>query len=115
MANMFLRLSVLTLTIPEHAAAKAKKGATLYTPSIFFSPNGLHEAYELLSSYASTHHINVLMSNFCGSALGMPAGGRSAFWNKNGDLVGCMDDKSSGLLIASCVDDIWETKIISLQ
>jgi predicted amidohydrolase len=99
---------------PEHAASKAKKGAAMYVPSIFFSPNGLHEAYELLGSYASTHQMNVLMSNFCGTALGMPAGGRSAFWNKNGELIGSMDDKSSGLLIASYIDDVWETKVISL-
>lgn len=100
---------------PEHAAAKAKKGATLYVSSIFFSPKGLHEAYELLGSYASANQMNVLMSNFCGSALGMPAGGRSAFWNKNGELVGFLDDVSSGILLVSFVNNVWEAQSILIN
>lgn len=85
---------------PEHAANACTAKSTCYVPSIFFSPGGIAEAYASLSHYAKTYGMNVLMSNFCCQSWGRPAGGKSAFWNKNGELKGALDDSTPGLLVA---------------
>lgn len=86
---------------PEHPAAAAKMGTNLYLASIFFSHNGLVDAYKGLSNYSAANNMLILMSNFCGESYGMPAGGRSAFWNGNGSLLGSLDSNQIGLLIVS--------------
>lgn len=84
---------------PEHAQAASQAGATLYIASIFFSKKGIGEAHKLLSGYAKKHSFSVLMSNFCGESYGIPAGGRSAFWNKDGELIKSLDGSEIGILV----------------
>ncbi len=84
---------------PEHAQDACQRGATLYIPSIFFSPRGIPEAYKSLGHYAKQHAMNILMANFCGRAWVNEAGGCSAFWNKNGDLIAQLDAQNPGLLV----------------
>lgn len=97
---------------PEHPESACKIGATMYMPSIFFSPGGIPEAYQNLSNYAKKYSMNVLMSNFCGEAWGRPAGGGSAFWNNKGELVGCLDNANQGLLLVEKEDDNWNTQAV---
>jgi predicted amidohydrolase len=98
---------------PLHPENAKKAGGTIYIASIFFSPNGISNAHDSLSSYAKEHSMNVLMSNFSGESWGNPAGGRSAFWNNNGSLIAEMDDSSTGLLIVENNNDIWTGKILN--
>jgi predicted amidohydrolase len=97
---------------PEHAH---KAGTTMYIPSIFFSPQGIPEAHTVLRSYAKKYSMNVLMSNFSGESWGRPSGGRSAFWNQQGELIAEMNDSNSGLLIVERKNNVWRSQIISDQ
>ena len=83
----------------RHPQNAANVQTTLYIASIFYSPGGLVQAYNDLSIYASQYQMNVLMANFCGNSYGMEAGGRSAFWDKNGKLVCELGSNEEGLLI----------------
>jgi len=85
---------------PEHPDAASKAGGTIYIPSIFFSKNGIPDAYQKLRNYSKAFSLNILMSNFCGECWGTEAGGRSAFWSDKGELIASLDEKNPGLLIA---------------
>ncbi|WP_278020728.1 carbon-nitrogen hydrolase family protein [Flavobacterium ginsengisoli] len=84
---------------PLHPENAAKNDTDIYVASIFFSPNGIPNAYRDLQNYAEKHKMNVLMSNFSGESWGSPSAGQSAFWNNKGELIAQMNDSDSGLLL----------------
>ena len=92
---------------PEHAGNAAKIGATIYLASIFFTPRGIPEAYQLLSDYAKKHSLNVLMSNFAGQSHGTAAAGQSAFWSSNGELIARLNSHKEGLLLVEKTATGW--------
>lgn len=97
---------------PLHPENAKKRDTNIYIASIFFSPNGIPNAYSHLQSYAEKHKMNVLMSNFSGESWGSPSAGQSAFWNNKGELVAQMNDSDSGLLIVEKQGDDWESRIV---
>jgi predicted amidohydrolase len=97
---------------PLHPENAAKNDTDIYIASIFFSPNGIPNAYRDLQNYAEKHKMNVLMSNFSGESWGSPSAGQSAFWNNKGELVAQMNDSDSGLLLVEKQNDNWISKII---
>jgi predicted amidohydrolase len=97
---------------PLHSENACKKETDIYIASIFFTPNGIPNAYRDLQSYAQKHKMNVLMSNFAGESWGYPSAGQSAFWNNKGELIAQMNDSDSGLLLIENKNDNWITKII---
>ncbi len=99
---------------PPHPENARKRETNIYIASIFFSPNGIPNAYSHLQSYAEQHKMNVLMSNFSGESWGSPSAGQSAFWNNKGELVGQMNDSDSGLLLVENKNDSWVTRIIKI-
>ena len=98
---------------PLHPENACKKATDIYIASIFFSPNGIRNAYKDLQSYAQKHQMNVLMSNFSGESWGSPSAGQSAFWNNKGELIAQMNDSDSGLLIVEKHNDNWTSTIIT--
>ncbi|MBS7254495.1 carbon-nitrogen hydrolase family protein [Flavobacterium branchiicola] len=98
---------------PLHPENAKKRETDIYIASIFFSPNGIPNAYRDLQNYAQKHEMNVLMSNFSGESWGYSSGGKSAFWNNKGELVGQMNDSDSGLLLVDNQNDNWTSKIIT--
>ncbi|MEG1229807.1 MAG: carbon-nitrogen hydrolase family protein, partial [Flavobacterium sp.] len=97
---------------PLHPENAKKKETDIYIASIFFSPNGIPNAYRDLQNYAEKHKMNVLMSNFSGESWGSPSAGQSAFWNSKGELVGQMNESDSGLLIVEKQNDNWKSKVL---
>jgi predicted amidohydrolase len=95
---------------PENAC---KRETDIYIASIFFSPNGIPNAYRDLQNYAQKHKMNVLMSNFSGESWGYPSAGQSAFWNNKGGLIAQMNDSDSGLLLIENQNDNWSGKIVN--
>ncbi|MBJ7429308.1 MAG: carbon-nitrogen hydrolase family protein, partial [Bacteroidia bacterium] len=71
----------------QHPMNASKKQTTLYIASIFYTPNGIAEAYTQLSNYAKNYSMNILMANYCGASYNMAAAGQSACWNKEGKLI----------------------------
>jgi len=99
---------------PLHPEIACKRATDIYIASIFFTPNGIPNAYRDLQSYAEKHKMNVLMSNFVGESWGYPSVGQSAFWNKKGELVGQMNDSDSGILLAENNNDNWTTRVVKI-
>lgn len=97
---------------PLHPENAAKNDTDIYIASIFFSPNGIPNAYSHLQNYAEKHKMNVLMSNFSGESWGSPSAGQSAFWNNKGELVAQMNDSDSGLLLVEKKGNDWESQIV---
>jgi predicted amidohydrolase len=97
---------------PLHPENAAKNDTDIYIASIFFSPNGILNAYRDLQNYAEKHKMNVLMSNFSGESWGSPSAGQSAFWNNKGELVAQMNDSDSGLLLVEKKGNDWESQIV---
>lgn len=97
---------------PLHPENAKKKETDIYIASIFFSPNGIPNAYRDLQNYAEKHKMNILISNFSGESWGSPSAGQSAFWNSKGELVGQMNESDSGLLIVEKQNDNWKSKVL---
>ncbi|MBF4517950.1 carbon-nitrogen hydrolase family protein [Flavobacterium sp. ANB] len=98
---------------PLHPENASKRETDIYIASIFFSPNGIPNAYRDLQNYAEKHKMNVLMANFSGESWGYPSGGKSAFWNNKGELIAQMNDSDSGLLLMENQNDNWTSQIIN--
>ncbi|MDW8851941.1 carbon-nitrogen hydrolase family protein [Flavobacterium sp. MMLR14_040] len=97
---------------PLHAENACERETDIYIASIFFSPNGIPNAYRDLQSYAQKHKMNVLMANFSGESWGYPSAGQSAFWNNKGELVGQMNDLDCGLLLIENKNDDWTSRVV---
>lgn len=97
---------------PLHPENACKRETDIYVASIFFTPNGIPNAYRDLQSYAQKHKMNVLMSNFSGESWGYPSAGQSAFWNNKGELVGQMNDSDSGLLLVENDNNNWTSRVV---
>lgn len=82
-------------------------GTTIYAASIFFTPGGIAGAHERMKHFSKKHGMAMMLSNYCGSALGMEAGGRSAFWDHSGKLVGEMVTDRPGMLIVERRQSEW--------
>ncbi len=98
---------------PEHAENAGTENTTLYVAGIFFSPQGIAGAHKVLSGYAKKYSMNVLMSNFGGSSYGSPSAGKSAFWNKEGELINCLENKNTELLLIERKGSNWIKKTIT--
>ncbi|QGY46744.1 carbon-nitrogen hydrolase family protein [Maribellus comscasis] len=97
---------------PQHPENAKKMGATIYMAGIFFEPHEMTKAHLILSGYAKTQSINVLMSNFAGCPYGLSGGGESAFWNKKGELVASLNGSEQGILFIEKKGENWKEKII---
>jgi len=91
-----------------HAQNASVKNSTIYIPSIFYSYKSINDAHLLLAGIAEKYSTNILMSNYAGHTWGTESGGKSAFWDKNGDLIASLDGSGSGLLIVKKNKDNWE-------
>jgi len=95
---------------PEHPEYANNNNVTIYIASIFFTSNGIPNAYKTLAEYAQRFQMNILMSNYCGKCWGLESGGQSAFWDKQGKLIGNLDKDGLGLLIVEKTDKCWISK-----
>jgi predicted amidohydrolase len=86
------------ITNPTHPENAARNKSTLYLASIFYTPNGIQEGHQQLSSYAKKHTLKILMANFGGPSYNFEAGGQSAYWNNDGELLAKVEDPSEEML-----------------
>lgn len=91
----------------EHPKKAKQQLCSLYIPSIFFTQNGIDKGHELLANYSSTYSMNILMSNYSGKVSGLVSGGRSAFWDSNGQLIGALSSDQPNLLIIERHKNGW--------
>lgn len=74
--------------------------ANVYLVSAFFMTSGFAADLDRLRRYAVDHSMTVVLANFGGDSGGHETAGGSAIWNSAGTLVGSMDGKGVGLVVA---------------
>jgi predicted amidohydrolase len=72
----------------------------------------MNDCHDSLSEYARQNSMNILMSNYCGQLWGTEAGGRSAFWSNNGELIKELPEDNPGLLLINKDENGWIGKTI---
>jgi predicted amidohydrolase len=84
---------------PEHAERAFKEGVDIYIASVAKSANGVAKAFKHYPDIAKKYSMTVLMSNCLGLCDNFESVGKSAIWNKDGLLVGQLNETAEGILI----------------
>lgn len=94
-----------------HPAKAAANNTSLYVASIFYTPGGIDEGYEQLETYSKKYGMNILMANYAATSYGMESAGKSACWNKRGELLGALSDTEEALLIVTINEEHTANRI----
>lgn len=87
------------LSVPAHAARAHENGAVIYIASVAKYARGVVAAHLRLAEIARDYGMTVLMSNSVGLADGDLCTGNTAVWNRQGTLLGQLDDTNEGGII----------------
>lgn len=87
------------ISVPEHAETAHKRGASIYVASVAKTHDGVATASDRLAEIARQYGMTVFMSNCVGTCEGQPAGGGSAVWNSQGEVIAQMDDVQEGFIV----------------
>lgn len=99
------------LSVPEHPKTAHEQGANIYIASVAKTPAGVAKAAQTLQATARTYGMLVLMANSIGPADGDTCGGLTAAWNKDGRLLGQLDEKCEGILVVNTISQTVITVI----
>lgn len=83
---------------PEHSERAFNSGVEIYIASVAKSANGVAKAIKHYPDIAKKYSMIVLMSNCLGPCDDFESVGKSAIWNKDGLLVGQLDE-TEGILL----------------
>lgn len=97
---------------PSHPAEAARRGATIYLASMFFTPAELETEAARLRNHAARHAMAVVMANHGGPTGGLAAGGGSAIWSEKGELLAQLEGSGGGLAIAREHGTAWRARAI---
>lgn len=99
-SNTTIELAICyELSVPEHSAHAAAAGGTVYLASVAKSPKGVENAHKTLAEIAARYQMTTLMANSVGPSDDFVGAGSSAVWNRNGQLLSSLDEKSVGILV----------------
>ncbi|BCS85357.1 hydrolase [Prevotella herbatica] len=82
-----------------HCEFAKRNNATIYMASVLCSINGIDDEQKKLSGIARDNQLITLMANYVGTSGGYECAGKSAIWNKDGELIGQLGDKDEGFII----------------
>lgn len=98
------------LSNPEHSVKAHKNNANIYIASVLNSVTGVDEDIQKLSAIAAKYNMTTFLANYVGTSGGYQCAGKSSVWNKEGQLIGQLDDKSEGVLMYDTeTQEIFET------
>ena len=83
----------------EHFVNAKQQGADIYIASVAKPKNGIEKAYLHFSKIANEFNTPILMSNCVGHCDSFISSGNSAVWNKNGKIMGQLENENQGILI----------------
>ena len=95
------------ISVPAHARNAHKAGAMAYVASVAKTARGVEAAGQRLSEVAAEYRMPVLMANCVGLLDGVECTGRSSVWDRDGALLGQLDEASEGVIVADveCPDE----------
>jgi predicted amidohydrolase len=86
-------------SIFEHSELASKNGADIYFASVLNSVNGVDKDLKRISEIAKKYSMVSLMSNFTGKSGEYDCAGKTSIWNKQGILIGQLNEKEEGIII----------------
>lgn len=98
----------------EHFINAEKNNADIYIASVAKPKVGIKKAYSHFSKISNEFKTPVLMSNCVGYCDNFMSIGKSAVWNKNGELIEQLDNENQGILIYDTeleTTEIYQLKI----
>ncbi len=93
----------------EHFLKTQQKGADIYIASVAKSKKGIERAYKHFSGISNEFQTPILMSNSIGFCDNFLTVGKSAVWNKKGQLMAQLDTKNEGLIIYDIETEMVKT------
>jgi predicted amidohydrolase len=84
---------------PDHADHAAAMGANVYLASVAKPEGGMTKAVRHYPKMAQKHDMYVIMANCIGLNDDFVSVGRSAAWDRNGEMLTQMDGESEGILM----------------
>ena len=90
----------------EHFLNANKKGADIYIASVAKPKDGIEKAYKFFPKIAREFNTPILMSNCVGYCDNFKSVGKSAVWNKNGELIEQLDSENQGILIYNTENEL---------
>jgi len=99
---------------PEHAERAARRGASSYLASMFFTPPELEQESERLRSYARRHALAVVLAGYGGPSGGLASAGGSSIWSESGELLVRLEAPGSGVALAVEGEAGWRARAIRL-
>jgi predicted amidohydrolase len=87
------------LSVPAHAEKAHRGGAEIYLVSVAKTKAGMERAATTLADIARRYSMTVLVANCVGRCDNFDCGGGSAAWNKEGALLGQLDELEEGILV----------------
>lgn len=84
---------------PEHAEKAAKNGATLYAAGVLITPGGYEADAALIQGYSEKHNLMVIMANHASPSGGFESAGKSAIWDRLGNLKAVGPPQGEALVI----------------
>lgn len=97
------------------AAALKNLGSDIYALSAFVTPSGYAKDAKLLSGYAHTYGMTVMLSNFSNENDGMQTAGKSAIWAPGGQLVVAAKGLEETILVAEETSTGWQSQGLPIQ
>ena len=96
----------------EHFIKAIENKADIYIASVAKPDRGIKKAYVHFPSIAKEFNIPILMANCVGFCDNFLSNGKSAVWNRKGELMAQLDEQNQGLLV---YDTELEEATISLK
>ena len=97
----------------QHFLQAIELGADIYIASVAKPQGGIEKAYSHFPKMAKEFNTPILLANAIGHCDNFLAVGKSAVWNKQGDLLGELDNNTQRLLIYNADEDaVVEHEII---
>ena len=87
------------LSNPEHSKKAYEDNANIYIASVLSDVDDIDSDIKKLSAIACKYEMIVFMANFIGQSGGFECAGKTSIWNKEGNIVGQLNDKNEGLLV----------------
>jgi len=99
------------LSNPEHSGQAHKNNANIYIASVLNSVTGVDGDIQKLSTIAAKYNMTTFLANYVGTSGGYQCAGKSSVWNKEGQLIGQLDDKNEGVLMYDTETQEVKTKL----
>jgi len=87
------------LSNPEHSKKAYEDNDNIYIASVLSDVDDIDSDIKKLSAIACKYEMIVFMANFIGQSGGFECAGKTSIWNKEGNIVGQLNDKNEGLLV----------------